>query len=284
MSFPVKASIGAALAGAFVLGALFVAYPAAQTSGPADGAEPAPISRPAEAPPPETSFSDLQEDEIRELVRDYLLRNPEVIIEAVNEYSRRQREVADAQARAIAADSLSALLDPKGGFVAGKKPENAKIAVVEFYDYHCGYCKRAAPLMKDLIAKESDVKVVFRELPVLREESDYVAEMSLAAREQDKFLDFHFAMMEASGVLTPERVKEISKKAGLDVKALEKARENRAIPATINESQVLAGGMGLDGTPAFIIASVDGSYVDVVPGFRADAILASIDEARKAAQ
>lgn len=278
-----KVAVGAALGGAFVLGALAVAYSSArQDPAPAAASDDHMSHAPKEKVT--TSFSDLQEEEIGELVRAYLMENPEVIIEAVNKYSYDQRVAAEQQMKNAAAENLSALLDPKTSYVTGKNPDKAKVAVIEMYDYHCGYCKRAAPLMNDIAKKDADVKVVFRELPILREESDYAAEMALAAREQGKFLDFHFAMLDASGVLSKERVEEIAKKQGLDVEKMKAAIKRENIPDMITANHMMAAELGVEGTPAFIVAAVDGSYVEVVPGFDREMVEAKIKEAKAAAR
>lgn len=266
-----KTAIGAALAGAFLLGAIAVGYSAAQPKS----------SAPAEKG--NTSFSELQEEEIGEIIRAYLMENPEVIIEAVNAYSAEQRLAAVERTKTAAADNLPRLLDASTSYVAGKAPDKAKVAVIELYDYHCGYCKRAAGLVQDMVEKDADVKVVFRELPILREESDYAAEMALAAKEQGKFLDFHFALLESSGVLTKERVHSIAKKQGLDVAKMEAAVKDGAIANIIATNYQMAQELGVDGTPAFIIASLNGDYIDVVAGFDPNMIEASIAEAKRAA-
>lgn len=276
-----KAAIGAALGGAFLLGALSVAYSAARQ-------DPKPQHEDAMSHAPKqkvtTSFTDLQEEEIGELVRAFLMENPEVIIDAVNKYSYEQRVAAEQRMKIAAAENLSALLDPKTSYVAGKNPDKAKVAVIELYDYHCGYCKKAAPLMNDIFKKDGDVKLVFRELPILREESDYAAEMALAARDQGKFLDFHFAMLEASGVLTKDRVEAIAKKQGLDVEKMKDAIGSGGIPDIITGNHMMASELGIEGTPAFIVAAIDGSYIEVVSGFDKEMLTAKIKEAKAAAR
>ncbi|MEO1136029.1 MAG: DsbA family protein [Pseudomonadota bacterium] len=266
-----KSAIGAALAGAFLLGAIVVGYSAAQpkSTAPAHKAG--------------GSFNELQEEEIGQIIRDYLMENPEVIIEAVNAYSAEQRLAEVERSKAAAANNLPRLLDASTAYVAGKSPDKAKVAVIEMYDYHCGYCKRAAGLVRELAKDDAEVKVVFRELPILREESDYAAEMALAAKEQGKFLDFHFALLEASGVLTKDRVHSIAEKHGLNVEKMIASIEDGAIPNMIETNYQMAQELGVDGTPAFIIASLNGDYIDVVAGFDPNMIQAKIDEAKQAA-
>ncbi len=277
-----KLAIGAALAGAFVLGAVAVGFSSAQQSRAPEQGETA-SHAPSESERLATSFSKMEEDEIREVVRAYLLDNPEVIIEAVNRYSERQRLASEERARISAAENIQYLLDPQTSFIAGKDPANAKVAVIELYDYHCGYCKRASGLVKNITASDKDVKVVFRELPILRKESGYAAEMSLAARDQGKFLDFHFAMLGASGVLTKERVQQIARKQGLDVAKMEAAIENDRLEEMVANNHALAGALGVDYTPAFIVASVDGQFIEIVSGYQPDVLRQKIAEAKKAA-
>jgi len=270
-----KVAVGAALAGSFILGATVIAFSSARQGD--DNMSHAPHEKVS------SSFTDLQEEEIGKIVRAYLLENPEVIIDAVNVYTMKQRMADEELARGAAAENIAALLDERTGFVAGKDITKAKVAVVEMYDYHCGYCKRAAGMVNELVAKDADVKVILRELPILRQESDYAAEMSLASKDQGKFLEFYNALFEASGVLTKERVQEIARKQGLDVDKMEKAIKDHGIPKMIEINHQIAAQMQVDGTPTFIIAAVDGSYLGVVEGFAPDKIKEEIAKAKKAA-
>lgn len=272
-----KLGIGAALVGAFLLGALTLSFSSAQPE-----LEENAITKP-QSTEVETSFSDLEEEEIGWIIRAYLMEHPEVIIDAVNEYSARQRFAAEERMRQVAAENLSFLLDDKTGYVAAKNRDKIKVAVIELYDYHCAYCKKAAGVMKKLTEKDAEIEVIFRELPILRVESEFAAEMSLAAQEQGKFLDFHFAMMGAQGTLTKDRVRDFARKQGLDVEKMEAAIGRGTIPSAIETNHAIAAQMGVEGTPAFIIASLNGDYVEVVTGFREEEIMTKLEEAKKAA-
>lgn len=268
-----KTAIGAALAGAFLLGALAVGYSAAQPKNNEPKASHAKVS---------ASFSETQEQEIGDIVRAYLMENPEVIIEAVEAYRiKAQMEQAE-RAKTAAKQNLTLLLDPATSHVAGKNPDAAKVAIIEFYDYHCGYCKSAAGPIRDVLKKDADVKVVFRELPIIREESGYPAEMALAARENEKFLDFHFDMLGSSGLLSEARVDEMARKHGLDVAAMKKEINSGAIPAMIEANTMLAAEMDMNGTPAFIVASLNGEYLDVMVGWSEARLRDMIAQAKKA--
>jgi protein-disulfide isomerase len=270
-----KTAIGAALAGAFILGAVVVAYSSAQDQSAQSQAPREHVS---------TSFSDLEEEEIGNIIRAYLMENPEVIIESVNAYSQREQVATENRSREYAKANLAALLNPDNGFIAGKNPSKAKVAVIEFYDYHCTFCKRASSIVKDMTENDADVKVVFREFPILKEESNFAAQASLAAREQGEFLDLHFAMMKASGTLTKERIYDIAKKQGINVAKLKQAINEPKVSDAIIETHEIAAQMGVNGTPAFIITTLDGSYIEVVSGFRPDELRAKIEEAKKSAR
>ena len=261
-----RIAIGLALMGAVVLGAVISGFGVAQT--------PAPKAQ-------SSSFDDAQAAEIEDIVREYLLDNPEIIIESLNLYQERERENAIAQLEGGARNNLQALLNGDGGYTIGAAPEKAKVAVIEFFDYHCGYCKRATGLVQELAKNDPDVKVVFRELPILREESRIAAEYALAARAQGKYSDLHFAMMKAQGTLTEDRIKSIAKKAGLKLSDLEKAVKDPSVKAAVAESLNFAREMGADGTPTFIVASLNSDFLEVMPGFSEENLRAAIAEAKK---
>lgn len=229
------------------------------------------------------SFSDAEEDEIRNIVRDYLAEHPEVLIEALNIYAERQHEAEAAKAKAGAEANLPALLNPEHGFIAGADTDKAKVAVIEFFDYHCAFCKRALSLVQDMIAHDPEVEVVFREYPILRPESEYAAEMALASRKFGKYRDFHVAMMKTTGVLPPNRVRAIARSAGLNVGALEAQRKDSSIVAAIDENHRIADEMGVEGTPVFIVATLDGRYVHVISGYYPHELATAIAEAKSAA-
>ena len=266
-------ALGLALAGAFILGATVIGFSSARSDN--QSSQP-PAKRVT------TSFSDLQEDEIGALVHAYLMDNPEVVIETVNRYYMEQRLAEEDGTKNAAKENIAYLLDEKTSYVTGKNPDKAKIAIVEMYDYHCGYCKKAAGMVKSLVKADADVKIVFRELPIFSAESEYAAEMSLAARDQGKFLDLHFALLNASGPLTKDRVDGFARKQGLDVDKMHAAIKGSTIPAIIESNHQLAAGIGVSGTPIFIIVSVDGSYVDVVQGFNEELIKDKLKQAKKA--
>lgn len=259
-----KLAIGAALAGAALLGAIAVSYSGAQSAG--------------------GEFSKAEEDAIREIVRDYLIEHPDVLIESLNAYYEREQAAADERSRAFARDNLSVLVDEKLSVSISANPAAAKVAVIEFFDYHCGSCKRASGFVKELSRKDPAVNVVLRDFPILRRESDYAAEFAFASRTQGKYADLHFALMAENGVMTEDRIKKTAKKVGIDVAAVETELQKPDTKHAIDETHRLAAGLGIEGTPAFIVASLDGDYLEIVSGNRPEEITAAIAAAKKASK
>lgn len=227
------------------------------------------------------AVSGFEQSEIGNAIRSYLKKHPEVVIEAINSYNARQAAAHDDRLASALSDNLKTLLDPATSFVAGKNPAKAKVAIVEMYDYHCAFCKKASATVRKLASEDEAVKVVFRELPVLRKESEYAAKMALASRAQGKFINLHFAMMNASGVLTKERVDDIARDNGVDVGAAGAAINGRATASALQTNHALANALGIDGTPAFVVATTNGNYVAVVSGFDPQELLEAIQTAKK---
>jgi len=260
-----KLALGAALAGAALLGVIAVGFSSAQSSKSG-------------------GFTTEEEDEIREVVRDYILEHPDVILESVNAYAEREHANSIAEREQYARDNLAALLDERHGVVAGANPSAASVAVIEFFDYHCAFCKRASDFVKTLTEDDPGVKVVFRELPILREESDYAAEFALASRAQGKYTDLHFALLAQNGVMTKNSIKALAAKVGVNSTLVEKELKNPAIKEAIEETHRIASEMAIDGTPTFVIASLKGDFVKIVEGNRREDVTAAIAEAKKAAK
>jgi len=248
--------IVAALAGSAFFGAVAANLVAAQQSRPQT---PSNIDRAA----------------IEQIVRDTIREDPAIIVEALNLYS--ENHVKD-----TARKYLPELLSNESGFVAGKNVGAAKVSVIEFFDYHCGFCKRSAGFVQDLIKNDASVKVAFREYPILREESEIASRYALAARKQGKYVDLHFALLREEGVVKEARIKEIAKAVGLDVKRLESDSKDPAFDEIFDKDRRAGQEMGIDGTPTFIIASADGAFIEVIPGFRPDEVKAAIAEAKRA--
>jgi protein-disulfide isomerase len=191
-------------------------------------------------------------------VRDYLLSHPEVIMEALQVLQERQR-VAEAEElrQAIARRSDELLHDPAAP--VGGNP-SGDVTLVEFFDYNCPYCRQVAPTVTELVGADPDLRVVYKEFPILGPGSTFAARAALAARQQERYEPFHEAMMEAEGALDERRVLEIARAVGIDLARLRQDMADPAIEQAIARNLELAAALGITGTPSFVIGE------QIVPG------------------
>lgn len=215
--------------------------------------------------------------EVEKIVKDYLMAHPEVIREAMMELQKKEQMAASEQFTKAITENKAALLDDARDLSVG--PKDAKVTIVEFYDYRCGYCHAAAPHVMGLIAKEKDIRFVFKDMPILGgpgSPSHFMAIASSAATKQgaENALKFHGLLM-TSDVKTEEQMFEIAKTAGLDVAALKAEMKNPAHEARFKATFELANKIGVNGTPGFVIGN------RMVPGWDPTQIQAAIEMARK---
>lgn len=201
---------------------------------------------------------ELTDDRIKQLALEAILENPQIIMEAVailDEQRTSQQASENAQTLAQQRDFL--LNDPNAPFIGDA---DAGAVIVEFFDYNCPYCKRAAADVKALLAADDDVRVVYREWPILGEGSVLAARAALAARAQGKYAEMHWAMMELRGRAEEASILAAAREIGLDLEKLIADMESEEVTAHIAESNALAQSLGFTGTPAFVIGDA------LVPG------------------
>jgi protein-disulfide isomerase len=192
----------------------------------------------------------LTEPDVQRIVRDYLLKNPEVIYDALQELQRRREaEEAERQQAAIA-EHRNAIFADAGDPVGGNPKGN--VTLVEFFDYRCGYCRSMAAGLRSLMAQDPQLRFVFKELPILSPESTMAARAALAAEKQGKYAAMHFALMQAKD-LSREGILALAREQGLDPERLAKDMEAADITARLEENMRLAQALGVNGTPAFVL-------------------------------
>jgi protein-disulfide isomerase len=226
LSFPV-------LAPAFVLaGALALTGPAA-----------------AQAP-----FTEEQRREIGAIVKDYLLKNPEILQDVMVELEKRQQEAQTAARQAARKASRTALLNSQRDIVAGDAAGD--VTLVEFFDYNCGYCKRALTDVRALMKGDPKLRVVLKDFPVLGPDSVEASRVSLAVKQQlkgDKLFEYHVKLMETRGRVNGERAIALAKEMGADAARLQRDMESAEVKQAIQDNVVLGDKLGLSGTPAFVV-------------------------------
>lgn len=183
------------------------------------------------------------------LLRAYILNNPDVIIESVQNFDKeQQREIAS---RAVSLN-YDAIYNDEMSVVAGNP--NGDVTLVEFFDYKCGFCKRALPDMVALL-RDENLRVIYKEYPILGPESVIAAKAALASREQGKYLEFHHAMMAWEGEVTRASIMSVAEDVGLDTQRLVRDMENPYISEAIQNNLMLANNLDVSGTPTFVIGS-----------------------------
>jgi len=206
-------------------------------------------------------FTPEQKAALQQLVRDVLVSNPEILIEAMNALEAKQQAETTKASKAAILANRKAIFEDGISFVAGNP--QGDVTIVEFFDYRCGYCKQVQPSLMALLKEDSKVRLVLKEMPVLGPESVIAARAAVAALEQDKgarYFDFHNAMMEFRGQITEAEVFRLAGKAGLDTARL---KTDMAAPKTeqiLRANLTLADTLGIQGTPGFIIGD------QLVPG------------------
>jgi protein-disulfide isomerase len=206
------------------------------------------------APLQAQGFSDVQRGEIEKIIKDYLIRHPEVLQEAIAELEKRQATVDAEKARSAVKNHSEALFNSSRQVTLGNP--QGDVTFVEFFDYNCGYCKRALADMMELM-KDPKLKVVLKEFPVLGPASVDAAQVGVAVRMQDKtgkkYLEFHQKLLTGRGQVDKARALAVAKEIGLDVARIERDLKSEEVRLTLEESMKLAEALGLNGTPSYVI-------------------------------
>ncbi|MCK6418773.1 MAG: DsbA family protein [Alphaproteobacteria bacterium] len=219
------------------------------------------------------SLTSAQKEEISKLVEKLLLEKPEIIVKGLDAYQANEQKKQEEQARKAIKDNKDALMgegQPSAGNPKGD------VTIVEFFDYNCGYCKRALPDIQALLKEDKNVRFVFKDLPILGPSSVTAAQWALAAHKQGRYFDYHAALMEFQGPKEEATLEKIAADLKLDVAKMKADAASAEIKTMIEKEQALAEKLGINGTPAFIIGD------ELYPGFiGADGFKAAIAKARK---
>lgn len=212
--------------------------------------------------PARAEFTAEQTAEIQGIVKDYLVNNPDVMKAALESLQNKLQAEAEAQraeeerkaAEQLADKAMQERLQQHGMAAVDGNPEG-DVTVIEFFDYNCGYCRSSYPTIQQLKHGDAKVRVIYREFPVLGQNSVTAAKAALASSLQGKYLAMHDALMKSPGQLNEKTVFDIAAEVGLDVARLKKDMESEAVSKEISENYNLAETLGIRGTPAFIVGA-----------------------------
>jgi protein-disulfide isomerase len=223
----------------------------------------------------DAAFSDEQKNAIGEIIKDYLIKNPELIVE-VQQALESKLELEQAEKlKSFMAENAKEIYRNPDSPVAGDP--NGDITVVEFFDYNCGYCKRGMTEVQKLVEGDKKVRMVFKELPILSKGSEEAAKVALAAKRQGKYWEFHQAMLSSKGQANEASSLKAAEALGLDMAKLKADMAGDAVKTELDGMKTLAKKMGINGTPHFLVGdkSIPGAPEDLhdqlqtlIAGFR----------------
>lgn len=221
---------------------------------------------PTATPAPAANFSADQKQQIEQVVHDYLVNKPEVLIEASKALQQKQMAEASTKAKDAIAKNAAALFNAAQAPTLGNT--GGDVTIVEFLDYQCGHCKSMSPVIGELIKADPKVQVVIRGLPIFGESSKIATKAVIAANKQgaENFAKFNDALLASTGPLNEKSIFAVAKKSGLDVTKLKKDMSSKEVEDQINENFRLARELGLMGTPAFVLSNRGYTKTEFVPG------------------
>jgi protein-disulfide isomerase len=206
------------------------------------------------APSRAQSFSDAQKGEIEKIIKDYLVSHPEVLEEASAELDKRKQLAEAEKARSAIKNHSEALFNSPRQVTVGNG--GGDVTLVEFFDYNCGYCKRALADLTTIMKDDAKLRVVLKEFPVLGPGSVEAARVAVAVRMQDKgkkYFDFHQRLLNGRGQADKARALQAAKEAGFDVVRIEKDMTSDEVKVSLEESLKLAEALGMNGTPSYVV-------------------------------
>lgn len=231
------------------------------------------IAMPAQA----QTMSPALKKEVETTIREYLLKNPEVLRDAIIELENRQRIAEkDAQAKALQTQKASIFDDPGSIIVGNPKGD---VTLVEFFDYNCGYCKKAVSDIQSMVAADPKLKIVLKDFPILGPDSVEASKVAVAVKNAlpaDKYLQFHVKLMESRGRIGKDRALEVAREMGLDATKIAAEADGAAVQDRLQKTMQIAEALNITGTPAFVIGD------DIVPGaVGAGPLKGAVDSVRK---
>lgn len=238
--------VGTALAIGQNESAAVPALKADEAARPAAAAAPAP-QRTASA----ETLSSAQRKEVETIVKEYLINNPEILLEVQNALEAKRDKLQAERTAAFIKSNAAEIFRPAFSPVVGNP--KGDVPMIEFFDYNCGYCRRAFADVARLVENDKQIKFILKEFPILSKGSEEAAKVALAAKMQGKYWEFHRAMIQSSGQANEASALRIAAKLKLDMPKLKKDMASPEVKKEIDENRELAAKLGIQGTPHFMI-------------------------------
>lgn len=192
--------------------------------------------------------AELTKDDVNKLVHDYIMEHPQLILDSVNEFQK--RSLAERQSESLQRNHDELFNNEKSPILGNPKGD---VTIIEFFDYNCHYCKEVFTSLLELTQEDKNLKVIFKDFPILGATSELAAKWALAAQRQNKYFEFHKQMMEHKGPLKNEDIEDAAKEIGLDIAAARQFVDGTDSLLQIERNRSLATQMSFNGTPSFVI-------------------------------
>ena len=233
---------------------------------------------------PVTTRSELQTDnasnpsaggrDFQQIIHDYILAHPEVLIKSLQSAKRKQEDQIAAATKSLIKSYKKELVEDPNTPILGNP--NGDITLVEFFDYRCPYCRQMDPLLQNLVRNDPGLRIAQKQYPILGPQSVFAARVALAANKQGKYLQFHTALMSKRPNFDEASVLNIAETTGLDLALLKSDMASPEVDAEISKSIQIAKELRLTGTPAFIVGS------ELIPGATDfETLRAVVEDARR---
>jgi len=196
------------------------------------------------------SEENYSKEELDNYIYEYIMNNPEVILKSVDKFRQKMEDNAKVDDEYIKENFIKFANNPNIPYMGSDKP---KVIIIEFFDYNCGYCKKSLDAVTELLRTEFDLKISFRDYPILAPSSRTAAKAALASREQGKYFIFHSALMNMQGNLNEDKIFSIATNLGMNLDKLKEDMDKLEIDNIIKDNETLARKLNIRGTPTFII-------------------------------
>ncbi|UWQ82168.1 DsbA family protein [Leisingera caerulea] len=203
-----------------------------------------------------SAMSDAEREAFGEQVREYILDNPELILEAVDLLEQRQQQAEAARDDTLVADNLEELQNDGYSWVGGNP--DGDITLVEFMDYRCGYCRRAAPEVEKLLESDGNIRLVIKEFPILGEASVLSSRFAVATKQvagDDAYKQVHDALIAFGGEPNEVALRRLAEGLSLDADAIFARMDSEEVTAELRQTRELAQKMAISGTPTFVLGT-----------------------------
>ena len=197
-----------------------------------------------------SSEETISKEELDKYIYEYIMENPEVILESVDKLRQKMQENTEVDDKFLEENFIEMANNPNIPFMGSDKP---KVIIIEFFDYNCGYCKRSLDAITELLRSEFDLKVSFRDYPILSPSSRTAAKAALAAMQQGKYFALHSALMSMQGNLNEEKIFQTAKNLDINIDKLKDDMNDLTIENILQENEDIARKLNIRGTPTFII-------------------------------